>query len=122
MKHETTRQAGLDAESAAAGFLERNGYAVLDRNYATPWGEIDIIAREKGKLCFVEVKMRSTLAFGSPASSVSSAKQRRIALAALAYMKRFRVTGGARFDVVSMVRLADGWKIDVYRNAFDFPW
>lgn len=122
MKHANSRQTGLDAESRALVFLENNGYTVLQRNYATPWGEIDIVAKDKDKLCFIEVKMRSTSAFGSPALAVSGAKQRRIAMSALAYMKQFRVSGGARFDVVSMVRLPDGWKMDLYRNAFDFPW
>lgn len=117
-----SRQTGCEAENRAADFLRENGYSIIARNFATKWGEIDIVARDKEKVCFVEVKMRSDSSFGSPAQAVSFAKQRRIAMAAVAFMRQ-RGLGNCsgRFDVVSMVRSSSGWSIDLYRNAFEFP-
>jgi putative endonuclease len=117
-----SRQTGSEAEDRAAQFLRDSGYSIVARNFSTKWGEIDIVARDKEKVCFIEVKMRSTCSFGSPAQAVSYPKQRRIAMAAIVFMKQRGLGGcGARFDVVSMVRSKLGWKIDLYRNAFEFP-
>lgn len=117
-----SRSLGADAEARAERYLRDNGYVILDRNFSTQWGEIDIVARDHGKVCFVEVKMRTSAAFGIPALAVSRSKQRRIAMAALVFMKLKRLGDcAARFDVVSMMPEGGGWKIELYRNAFDFP-
>ncbi|HXC61421.1 MAG TPA: YraN family protein, partial [Nitrospiria bacterium] len=64
------RQFGIDGESLAAEFLRKKGYRILERNYRTQRGEMDIIAEEGGALVFVEVKARRGDQFGGPHSAV----------------------------------------------------
>ena len=70
-------------EAQAARLLKKMGYKILEQNYRTPLGEIDIIAREKKTLVFVEVKARASTGYGHPKLAVTPAKQRRISMAAL---------------------------------------
>lgn len=112
---------GREGEDAAADYLRRCGYRIVERNYAWRGGEIDIIASEGPVLVFVEVKARRGHRFG-PApghDAVDSRKQRRLAQTAQHYLslKRFgsRV---CRFDVVV---IQDG-RIELIRNAFELPY
>ena len=77
---------GSEGERAAAEFLEARGYRILERNYRTRLGEIDLVADEGGTLVFVEVKVRRNDRFGGPAAAITSAKQARIARLAQQYM------------------------------------
>ena len=70
-----TRSLGQRGEEAAAGFLERRGWSIRDRNYRIREGEIDIIAVKGGEVSFVEVKTRRSGAFGTPGMAVTYAKQ-----------------------------------------------
>ena len=111
---------GSKGEELAAGFLKKNGYKILARNHKTRLGEIDIIASDKGTLCFVEVKTRNSDRFGAPAEAVSNFKQRQISKAALCYLKEKKfLDKRARFDVVCVEYLADSPKIHLIKNAFD---
>ena len=65
-------------EDYACEVLEGLGYEVLDRNFRSRFGEIDIIARKDGFLCFVEVKTRSEGSMGRPVESVTRSKQQKI--------------------------------------------
>ena len=80
------RMLGDRGERAAARFLRRRGLKVITRGYRTAQGEIDLIAREGRTLVFVEVKTRRR---GQPAEAVTPEKQRRLAAAALQFLKRF---------------------------------
>jgi len=92
---------GAAAEAQAADFLRRKGFTVLARNYLTKGGEIDIVAREKKTLVFVEVKSRKNNAFGGAVGAVTSAKQKRVEWAALQYIKENRPSfDSIRFDVI----------------------
>jgi len=71
---------GLSAESRAAAYLVAKGYRIAARRFKTPFGEVDIVARRRGVLVFVEVKARSTL--DAAAESLQLRQQRRIADAA----------------------------------------
>lgn len=103
------RQAlGAEGEAAAAAALGRAGYRVLESNLRTPFGEIDLLARQGGVLCFVEVKTRSSGAFGHPAEAVTPAKQGRMREAAAFLAQARRWDGPCRFDVVAVRRGADG--------------
>src|SRR5688572_11828663 len=82
------RAMGDAAEAAAVRYLEQRGYTVVDRNFRCPYGELDVVAEQGETLCFVEVRMRSTAAWGDPAHTVSWSKQRRVARAALHYLFR----------------------------------
>lgn len=103
------REIGLRGEEAAARFLERRGYTVLERNWACPFGEVDIIALgpDDDELVFVEVKTRSTEATGLPEEAVGPAKRRRYESIALAYLRDSEFTDmPILFDVIA-ISLAD---------------
>jgi putative endonuclease len=116
----TNRDLGKRAEDAAAGFLKRKGYRILSRNFRTPFGEVDIIARDKDVYCFIEVKSRSSEAFGLPQEAVSKFKQRQISKAALSYLKLNKIFDNkARFDVVSVMYQDDLPEFNLIENAFE---
>lgn len=110
---------GKKSERLAAEFLKRTGYHILETNYRSTVGEIDIIAKDRGTIVFVEVKARNTSSFGSPKGAVTRAKQRKISMAALDYLKRSGKMGtSARFDVVAIDTAAGKTDIEVVKNAF----
>lgn len=102
---------GAAGESAAAAWLEAHGYRVLARNVRSRAGEIDLIARQADLVIFVEVKSRTTAAFGHPAEAIMGQKQRRIARLASAYLQVHRLDRCAvRFDAMA-VRLGPGGEV-----------
>lgn len=117
-----TRARGRVGEDAAARWLVRHGYRVLERNVTTKAGEIDIVAKEGDILCFIEVKARATDAYGPAIAAVTPAKMRRIARAASLYLARGFEPGAddpvCRFDVLGMDHEADGWRFTLVRDAF----
>jgi putative endonuclease len=94
---------GRRAEALARSFLETRGYVFRAANAATRAGEVDLVMDDGGTLVFVEVRERSSDRFGAAAATVTPAKQRRVAQAALAYLKENRLDGRPlRFDVVAV--------------------
>ena len=94
-------ESGKIGEKLAVSYLQGEGYKIIERNYRTKLGEIDIIADCKGCICFVEVRAKNSPAFGSPEGTILKKKQLQISKAALAYIKRFKLEGkSCRFDVV----------------------
>ena len=82
----------------------KRGWTILDRNVRRGRGEIDIVARKKGTVAFVEVKRRSGLGYGRPAEAVGREKQMRIARAALLYMQEHRLSDARiRFDIIEIL-------------------
>ena len=117
-KPKTRQELGRIAEDHAGRYLRSKGYRILERNYRTPRGEIDIIAEHRDSLVFVEVKSRTSTEDFDPRDSVTPGKQHRIMLAAAAYLRnRDRTT---RFDVVEDAITPEGRveKIDVIEGAF----
>jgi len=115
------QQLGRAGEQRAADFLRRAGYRILASNYRTRRGELDLVAEEGGELVFVEVKTRTSLAFGSPAEAVDSRKQRRIGRAAQEYLLREGASERAvRFDVVAISLAAGRPEIEIIKNAFEY--
>ncbi len=111
---------GEAGESLAVRVLKRRGYTIVATNYRTPLGEIDIIARDGETLVFVEVKARRSMRRGCPKAAVTAEKQRRISMAALAYLKSTRQSGvRARFDVVAIKSTPPPPQVEIVRNAFD---
>jgi putative endonuclease len=114
---------GSEGERAAAAFLEARGYRILERNYRTRLGEIDLVAEEGRTLVFVEVKVRLNDRFGGPAAAITSVKQARIARLAQQYVMNRRLgERPCRFDVVLI------WgddpktrRIELLPGAFDAP-
>ena len=117
------RQLGKLGEDTALKHLKRCGYQILERNFRNRLGEIDIIARHKDTICFIEVKARRSPVSGLPAESVPLPKQFRLARTALSYLKYKKLLESkARFDVVSILGGFDGEaQIEIFQNAFDMP-
>jgi putative endonuclease len=116
---DSRRQLGDSGEELAAAFLKKQGYKIIDRNYRTPLGEIDLIARHKGTLVFIEVKTRRSSRFGSPQEAVHPAKQERLRTLAEYYLSQKGLGElNVRFDVVAIL-LQDGKpRIEVIQGAF----
>jgi putative endonuclease len=117
------QQFGKESESLAVRYLKKNGYKILEQNYRNKIGEIDIIAKEKGTLVFVEVKARKTHGFGNPKWAVTPKKQRKISMVALYYLKTTKQTHAkARFDVVSLSLVKDNPQIEIIKYAFELAY
>lgn len=112
---------GQSGEKLAKAHLEAKGYKILACNYKNRFGEVDIVAKEGEVICFVEVKTRQGIGFGLPQEAVFEIKQRKLSLAALKFLKENNLLNAfARFDVVSVVIEAQGPKIELIKNAFEF--
>lgn len=117
------QQFGKTGETIAARYLKKNGYRILSQNYRNTFGEIDIIAKEKDTLVFVEVKSRTSGHFGSPKDAVTPKKQRQISKVALAYLKTTdQGRAKARFDVVTVTADAPKPAVDIIKNAFELAY
>ena len=110
---------GSQGEDLAVRFLQRQGFKILERNYACRSGEIDIIACEGDTVCFVEVKARSSDDYGGPQAAVTKKQMRRIVNAALFYLGRKGVPEvDCRFYVVAVRGGGDEPGVELYRDAF----
>jgi len=114
------QQHGEKGESIAVEQLKKNGYKILERNYRTRMGEIDIIAKDGDVIVFIEVKARQTDTYGNPKYAVTRAKQKKIAGTAQFYLKSTnQLDKRARFDVVAIHRKEGRQSIEIIQNAFD---
>ncbi len=110
---------GRSGEDRAARHLAKLGYRMLERNYRTRQGEIDLIALDGDTIVFVEVKTRTNNAYGAPELAVDQRKQGRMAKAALGYLRHKQLHQmPCRFDVVAITETENG-RIEVIRNAFE---
>ncbi|MEW6720874.1 MAG: YraN family protein [Thermodesulfobacteriota bacterium] len=118
---EERRAGGLAAEEQACRHLEREGFAVLERNFRSPAGEIDIVARRGELLVFVEVRSRETASFGSPEETVGREKRLRVVSAARRYLSRTSpdTWREARFDVIAVEGSGAAAVLRHYPAAFD---
>ena len=116
---------GQQGEQAAADYLLRSGYKILERNFRSRGGEVDIVARDRqGCIAFVEVKTRRSLAYGLPQQAVTTRKQRQISKGALSWLSRNRLHDcSARFDVIAVL-LQNGAEplLEHIINAFDLSY
>lgn len=111
------RSVGTSYERIAGAYLAKQGYKIIEYNFYSRHGEIDIIAMHQGYLVFVEVKYRKDSTSGHPLEAISISKRHRISKCATYYLKKNRLDDvPVRFDVVGI--LDD--KIEVIQNAFDF--
>jgi putative endonuclease len=113
---------GNRSERAAARYLKRKGYRILGRNVASTQGELDLVVLDGECVVFVEVRSTGAEDVSRPASSVDTAKQRRLTGLAVSYLQRHRLLGtAARFDVVAMSWPPNqsGPAIVHYQNAFE---
>lgn len=110
------RKMGSYFESAAAGWLTKQGYVITEKNFSCRFGEIDLIAKDEAYLVFIEVKYRKNNSKGAPWEAVNLNKQRRIIATARYYMmvRGYGPHTPVRFDVVGIC----GGQIRLYKNAF----
>ncbi|RMG86861.1 MAG: YraN family protein [Bacteroidetes bacterium] len=117
-KHIETGRAG---EAIAVRFLEQKNYEILETNWRFSKAEVDIIAKDLDVLVFVEVKTRTSDAFGRPDAFITPQKERLMADAAAAYMEKTAHEWEIRFDVISILMTSEtDYQIQHFRDAF-FP-
>ncbi len=117
------QKSGEKGEAIAVRQLKKNGYKIIETNYLTKLGEIDIIAKDKDTIVFVEVKARRSVNFGSPKGAVTSQKQKKISMVALYYLKtNNQITAKARFDVVAVSLNRDKPRVEIIKNAFELAY
>ena len=103
-------ETGKQGEQAAVEYLIKKGYKIIARNWIYMKKEIDIVAQDKNKMVFVEVKTRATTAFELPKEAVTKKKMRNLVFAADAYLIENEIDLESRFDIVSVLA-QEGFKI-----------
>ncbi|MCP5004291.1 MAG: YraN family protein [Planctomycetes bacterium] len=115
------RSLWIKGEDLARKLLKKRGYKILKRNYVCKYGEIDIVAFDRGVITFVEVKARLSESYGSPELAVTNGKKRKIVKTALSYLSENRIPDADyRFDVVSILftKEAKDPIIELFQGAF----
>lgn len=103
MRKKHINKSGKTGEDLAVRYLETHGYRVLDRNYTTDVGEVDIFVTDEKTLVAVEVKSRLSLEYGTPAEAVGHEKIKKISQVTAQYIKQYRLFDvPVRFDVVEV--------------------
>lgn len=116
------RQIGLIGEQYATEFLESREYLILERNFRTKLGEIDIIARKAEYLVIIEVKSRKTLQYGFPCEAVNYAKQNKIKQVTNLYLSWNNMSNDlVRFDIIEVLldHKCNPISIELIENAFE---
>lgn len=117
---------GDKGEDFACRYLEGKGFEILCRNWRHKRLEVDIIAKREDFLVVVEVKTRSSNAFGYPESFVDRQKMQNLINAAAEYMRQNGLECGVRFDVVALTKRASGFEVEHFEDAFNsthaFDW
>lgn len=112
---ENTRDRGKKAEEFAINFLQSKNYKIIDKNYHSRFGEIDIIAKKGSYIHFIEVKYRKNTLNGYPREAVSKSKQKKIKLTSLTYIQEKCLSDSDfSFDVIEII----GKDINFIKNAF----
>ena len=116
----SNKELGTRGERAAAHFLERKGFEILETNWSCFAGEADIIALDGSTLCFVEVKTRTGVQKGFPAEAVDAKKRARYEKIAACYLQHYEKTDiCVRFDVISILVLSKNRAfLRLHTNAF----
>jgi len=100
------RDTGILGEKLAGDFLKKRGYRIYETNYRCPEGEVDIVARHKDSLVFIEVRSKRSLEFGSPEESITPTKMERLRAVAAHYRQTHN-------------NLPPLWRIDVVAVEID---
>ena len=118
-----SRAEGTWGEAEVANYLRRRGYTLLAHGFHCRFGEIDLIARKDGVLCFVEVKTRSAGSLTPPEAAITPQKFRALTRAAVRYLA---ATGGqdeAQFDLAAVDVLPDGhMEVRLVEQAMEYNW
>ncbi len=114
------KQVGVLGEKLAANYLKKRSYEIIVTNYRCPGGEIDIIAKHKDYLVFIEVRTKTSLKFGSPEESITPAKRRKLrAMAEGYYQSHENLPEQWRIDMVAVELDRNGkpLRIELFENA-----
>ena len=106
---------GNKGEKLAEKYLKKQGYKIIRKNYRTPFGEADIIAKDKDEIVFVEVKTRTSESYGAPREAVDKEKRRRYYQIAKFFWLEIGEEPNARFDVAEV---DENGEINYIKNAF----
>ena len=107
---------GNNTEQLACDYLLEQGLQLVQCNFSSRYGEIDLIMRDTDTLVFIEVRYRKNRNFGGAAASVTATKQQRIIKTALSYQQQYAIQDTMRFDVVAVEGNCS--KIKWIKNAF----
>jgi putative endonuclease len=114
LKPITAREVGFDKEKEALSYIKKLKYKILTTNFTTKFGEIDIVAKDKDTLVFIEVKYRKSLYAGTPQEAVTFAKQQKIIKSAIVYVKKNDIKSDIRFDIIAIYNN----KLELIQSAF----
>ncbi len=117
-----SKNVGDMGERESVKFLKKKGYRILETNFKTKFGEIDIIARKDDYICFVEVKTRSSDNFGEPREAVNFYKQQKISSVANYYIMNQKDDVMCRFDVIEVKYEKETEKITEINHIEDAFW
>jgi putative endonuclease len=111
---------GEDVEAAALEFLLTRNFQLVEKNYHSRYGEIDLIMMDRQNLVFVEVRYRSNNIFGGAAQSIDQRKQQRLRRTAEKFLQQNHSMAfdGCRFDVIAVSGSHSNYKIDWIKDAF----
>ena len=113
-----TKIKGRTGEDVACAYLKKKKYEIIERNFTTNVGEIDIVAAHDGYVVFVEVKARRSTEYGAPSEAVTYFKQRKISQVASQFLSKYRkLNFPVRFDVIEVYM--DTMTGNHIENAFD---
>ncbi len=117
-EHNTLGKAG---EKYAADYLLSNGYIILEQNWIYHHKEIDLIATKDDTLIIAEIKTRSTENWEHPKEAITNKKIRLLVDAAEAYILMNDIDLEVRFDVISVIKKGNHWKVEHIEEAFYPP-
>jgi putative endonuclease len=113
----TKRDIGFEKEKEVAVYFKKLKYTILDTNFTTRFGEIDIIAKQDDTMVFIEVKYRKSSFSGTPQEAVTYSKQQKIIKSAIVYIKLHNIKDNIRFDVAAI----GSNNIEIINSAFSIP-
>jgi len=108
---------GNKGEELAETFLKKQGYRILDKNYRTRWGEIDILAQDKEEIVLVEVKTKTNSQFGEPVEEIDYFKRKKLCQLAQAISQK-HPESNIRIDVVG-IKMEQKPQIELIKNALE---
>jgi putative endonuclease len=112
-----TTLTGREGEAKAADYLRRKKYEVIGANYRCRFGELDLIAKKRELVIFVEVKLRKNDRFGAAADAVTFSKQDKLRKTAASWLAAHDCDAPTRFDVIEIY--TDTGRINHIENAFE---
>src|SRR4029450_5668115 len=118
----SSRDRGTEGEQRALQYLKTQGFSILERNYRSSRGEVDLIVEKGNGVYFVEVKLRRSREFGSAAESIPPSKRQKIGKAALDYVQRRKIQGkDLHFAALVLEEGRVGRHLEFFEFSLDLP-